>query len=147
MTAPRDAELADIEATTQLQLTDAFKRHFTRVSGATPPETNCEIQLTYPGGYVTTDFITKFLTADDIRGQWQHVSYLKEFVAHFDLGSDSVETEYLIPFADTGDGCVYVAVGGQHADAVYHSDNGGFGISRLADTLDHFIEQLDISGD
>jgi hypothetical protein len=139
-----ESEFAKIESITGLRLTESFRKIFLRLQGFAPRDPQRNIQLSYLDGFSTDDILLRFLTADDICGQWSHMSYLTDFAEHFQLGPEIVEPRYLMPFAETAAGCVYVAVGGRHVDSVYHSDNGDFGISRLSNRLDEFIRNLSL---
>ncbi len=144
MSHPTSPDYQRLETVTQLNLTPEFKAQHSRLAGRNFSVAELVIELTYQDGNITDDYIERFLTVDEIQAQWQHVSYLSDFVQHFALGQDFVEPGHLIPFADTAAGCIYVAVGGAHSGSVYHSDNGDFGICRVADKLDVFIEYLAI---
>lgn len=146
MNPANEPELDAIEATTQLELTGSFRRHLASLADYEPGTAESEISLAYPDGFVTTDVIVKFLNPGEICSQWEFISYLADFAREFELGPDLVETQYLIPFADTAAGGIYVSVGGRHVDSVYHSDNGDFGICRLAGSLDEFVQLQGLRG-
>lgn len=133
-----------LEAFTRLSLTSAFKFHHSRLAGRSFPVGKLNFELQYQDGYTLDDYIQRFLTVDDILAQWQYLSCLNEFAKHFTLCPEFVDPDRLIPLAETAAGCIYVAVGGFHIDSVYHCDNGDFGICRVADKLDTFIESLPI---
>ena len=101
--------------------------------------------VTYPDGTASDDFVTHFLSVDQIADQWPHIGYLAEFMDHFELDDDFFQPESAIPIAATAAGAVYVSLSGSHTGAVFYSDRGDFGIARLADSMPEFVQSLEPS--
>jgi len=84
------------------------------------------------------------MTAEQIKQVWPYIDYLEDDVEHFEISSNFVQWEHLFPLASSGDGTIYVAIGGDHNRAVYEADNGDYGIGRVTNDIDYFVASLGI---
>lgn len=142
------SDFDEIEKLTHLKLSEMYKKFYTKFTGAKfkDEEFNLDVKYEYRNNkpYESYEFISSIANIEDVKRLWKYVgpSYLKETVEHFDQGKEFVEREFLIPFAESYDGVFYVAVGGKMAGAVYHVDNGDFGISRADKNLSEIDSAL-----
>ena len=140
---PQSQDLEEIESITGLKLSESYREIYLKYSGMKAQNWGPEISVKYMDESEGKENIQEFLTHEDIRKQWEFVGYLKEHAEHFELGSDFVEPEYLVPIANTYDSVLYISVFGEHKNKVYFADNGDFGILLIADNVQQFVEMFD----
>ncbi len=156
-TKSRAATIEDIDelkAVTGKDLPGWYTEHFIRLSGLKRVElkdheiddnTHVDFTATFEDGGTDGDHIIDFLTVEQIKQVWPYIDYLEEDIERFEISSRFVQWQYLFPLAGTGDGTLYVAIGGNHDRAVYEADNGDYGIGRVASDIDDFVAGLGIS--
>lgn len=95
-------------------------------------------------GYKTENSIVSIFTPEEIVEAYDNLKlYLEETFEHFELSTDYVETKYLLPIIELGNGgTINIHIGGKHNGKVYEVDNGDFGIILLSNSLQDFIEKL-----
>ena len=147
------ADIDELKAFTEKDLPNWYVDHFMHLSGLKRVElTNSEIDdnthvdftAVYEDGNSDGDHITNFMTAAQIKQVWPYIDYLEDDVEHFEISSKFVQWEHLFPLANSGDGTIYIAIGGDHNRAVYEADNGDYGIGRVAADIDDFVASLGI---
>lgn len=148
------ADISDLKQVTGKELPNWYIEHFMEVSGLKRSQlkdheiednTHVDFTAVFEDGGSDGDHITDFMTVDQIKQVWPYINYLEDDIENFEISSSFVRWEHLFPLAGTGDGTIYVAIGGDHDRAVYEADNGDFGIGRVADDLDDFIASLGIT--
>lgn len=132
---PTDSDLAAIEEFTNFSLSGSVRQAYTELAGYEASGIGLSFTVSFPNGTVSDDLLQRFLLVEEIRAQWPHIGYLREFVSLFGLGSGFIEPSVLLPFADCAEGCLYLANSGQHEGRVYYADNGDFGIAFLAESV------------
>lgn len=147
-------DIKDIESLTGKKLPQWYVEHYLNLAGLKRAElkdyeieddTHVDFVAVFEDGGSDGDHIVDFLTVEQIKQAWPYIDYLEEDVEHFEISSDFLQWKYLFPLAGTGDGTLYVAIGGDHDRAVYEGDNGDYGIGRVANDIDDFIGSLGIT--
>jgi len=147
------ADITDLKSTTGKDLPDWYVDHFMYLSGLKrvalkEHEINdgkhVDFTAIFEDGGSDGDYITDFLTVEQIKQVWPYIDYLEDDVENFEISSSFMQWEYLFPLAGTGDGTLYVAIGGDHDRAIYEADNGDYGIGLVADDIDDFVASLGI---
>lgn len=140
------ADISELAMVVGKELPNWYTNHFVTLSGLQRAEVasdeGFDFVATFESGGSSGDHITDFLTVDQVKQQWPYIDYLEEYVENYELSESFVEWQYLVPLAGTGDGTLYVALGGKHNKAVYEADNGDNGIGRVADDIDELVSSL-----
>ncbi len=84
------------------------------------------------------------LSETEIIEQWNYIETLQELKEGFELTDSYVETDKLLPFIDVTDGTIYIAVLGKHNGKIFLGDNGDFGIIEIANSLNDFLNILEL---
>ena len=147
-------DISELELVTGKDLPEWYKEHYISLSGlkrsklkAHEVDDNTHVDFTavFENGGSDGDHIIDFMTVDQVKQVWPYIDYLEDDVENFEISSRFVQWEYLFPLAGTGDGTIYVAIGGDHDRAVYEADNGDYGIGLVAKDIDDFINELGIT--
>lgn len=148
------ADITELNAITGKDLPQWYIEHYMQLSGLKRAElkpheiadnAHMDFVAVFEDGSSDSDHITDFMSVDQIKQVWPFIDYLEDDVEHFEISSSFVQWEYLFPLAGTGDGTIYVAIGGDHDRAIYEADNGDYGIGRVANDIDDFVTSLGIT--
>lgn len=138
-------ELEDIEAKLGYELPKEFVE-FLNTSDKEEYE-NKEYCRTLLDGYITDGKIERFSTYETFFSDNEYRSFLEEFQAHFEIQDDYVESKYLYLIALCDSDSICMALNGKHRGKIYSVDNGDFGITFQANTLEEFLKSLYSSSD
>ena len=143
-TAIDDEELVQLEKLTAFNLPDFVRELLNKYSGSEPRINDriCLIDVVYEDGYQDTVGLLRIESPATILENWNYRGYLNNFKEHFELEDSYVEIERLFPIIELTDGQLYVAIGGQHDGKVYCVDNGDFGITYLAGSLQELFKKI-----
>lgn len=100
--------------------------------------------IIHEDGWKTSNSILLVLTAEKIIEYFTNLKpYLQDTMEHFELDTNFVETDFLLPIIELGDGgTINIAIGGDHNGKIYEVDNGDFGIILQSNSLEEFINSL-----
>ncbi|MGR7814309.1 SMI1/KNR4 family protein [Lacinutrix undariae] len=100
--------------------------------------------LIHDDGWKSVNSIAEILNPNNIIESYLNLKpHLQDTFKHFELTSDHVEIDYLLPVMGLEDGgLIYISIGGKHNGKVYEVDNGDFGILFKSNSLEDFIYSL-----
>ncbi len=98
--------------------------------------------ITHPDGYKDEDRICCFSTYQTFWQDNEYRNFLEDFQEQFELDNTYVQSEHLYIIGETYCGSVCMALNGIHKGKIYIADNGDFGITLLANTLQDFLNSL-----
>lgn len=153
---PQTSDIPEIESIIGKELPEWYRDFYMRVSGlnrgplseqelSSDSQDRFDFIAHFEDGGADGDYISGFLTVDQVKEQWPYIDYIEERIEHFEISKGFVQWENLIPIAGTGDGALYVAIGGDHDRAVFEADNGDYGVGRVSDDVGDFISELGIT--
>lgn len=137
-------EISELERLTGLTFSEELVSFFTKYAGGKPKINgkDCLTKIVYEDGLESENYIVKIESFESIRDTWKYNDYLKEFKVLFKIPDSYVEVDKLIPIIELMSDSIYYASGGIHSGKIYHVDNGDFGISKSADSLEEYMNNL-----